>query len=729
MSLWQRRWVTLGLWVSLLLAGPGHGANDQVAPVAAQPRAQPASIALERAWVGSAAGADAGEVGQTVPLRDPVVERVFRQAQQWLSDGEDEPERVMGLLANASRPAAVPEGVWGRLVFRVYGLVAARSGLPEGVQKALSELRVLAIRTPDALNRGDQALIQAVSAEQRGQYDSVAHLAAEADAAYGSACTAGAQVRWCDYRAWWWALHLRIAQEDRQGKPVDMRLREHERDLAKLAHDNVLLVRSLTMMAVSAQRIRETEMARQYLHEAHRAAREGEASIVAQVYAKVGEALVLRLQQAFPAARQMLEMALWQAREAGSARLEALVQTNLSDVHMQTRQYALALDAVLKALPVVERHNDLPTHAVLLHNAGLVRLKLRKQRDVAYADLERALKLWQQAGAKATMAEALMERSEVLEEMGDARQALEFFHRADVMKREIEKAARDEMVRQMRASLETENQRHALKRLEEEKKLRQQSLDNQSRQLRVMALTASVLALVLVLAVLLALRMRDTNRRLRRSEAMLRMQSERDALTGLANRRHFRDVLLSEGGVSHFRGAILLLDIDHFKRINDQYGHAVGDVVLMEVARRVSSVVRGVDLVCRWGGEEFLVYAHALSGEGLDLLAQRILHVVGDAPVLLPEGNELAVTTSLGYACFPMPHHHLLFDWAKAVNLVDMALYTAKSLGRDRAVGLRAIPADSAATLERLERDFEQMRLSGAIELNVMPRLKNSPES
>ena len=91
------------------------------------------------------------------------------------------------------------------------------------------------------------------------------------------------------------------------------------------------------------------------------------------------------------------------------------------------------------------------------------------------------------------------------------------------------------------------------------------------------------------------------------------MQSERDPLTNLANRRHFLSVMQAEqargGAEAGFDGALLLVDIDHFKHVNDSHGHAAGDIVLCEVARRLNEAVRGDDLVVRWGGEEFLVLA------------------------------------------------------------------------------------------------------------------------
>ena len=190
----------------------------------------------------------------------------------------------------------------------------------------------------------------------------------------------------------------------------------------------------------------------------------------------------------------------------------------------------------------------------------------------------------------------------------------------------------------------------------------------------------------------------DTQRLLVSSQAQLRVQSERDPLTNLANRRHFLSVMQTTRalgrGESGFDGALLLVDIDHFKHVNDGHGHAAGDLVLCEVAKRLNEAVRGDDLVVRWGGEEFLVLALQVPAEQVELLAERVLRFIGDPPVMV-QGAPVRVTVSIGYARFPLPPNTLPVAWEQAINLADMALYTAKNQGRNRAVGIVAAQARS----------------------------------
>ncbi len=176
-----------------------------------------------------------------------------------------------------------------------------------------------------------------------------------------------------------------------------------------------------------------------------------------------------------------------------------------------------------------------------------------------------------------------------------------------------------------------------------------------------------------------------------------------DLLTGVRNRRFFvnsiesdvQQVLRSYAGnpsadMRNRDFVFYLIDIDNFKRVNDQYGHKIGDHVLVEVARRISSAARLSDAVIRWGGEEFLLLSRFTErGEG-DILANRLLTSIGARPFHV-EGVEkkLFVTCSVGWAVFPWAETDpKRLSHEQVLTLADYALYQAKGLGRNRAVGL-----------------------------------------
>ncbi|WP_221031001.1 GGDEF domain-containing response regulator [Actomonas aquatica] len=166
--------------------------------------------------------------------------------------------------------------------------------------------------------------------------------------------------------------------------------------------------------------------------------------------------------------------------------------------------------------------------------------------------------------------------------------------------------------------------------------------------------------------------------------AELKRLATHDALTGLLNRREFNRILAEETERAKRFGrdfSLVLLDLDHFKSVNDTHGHPAGDAVLRETARRLGGLMRKVDRLARFGGEELAVLLVELDAEAARKLATRIVEVVHGTPYPLDEdGKELTVTISAGVAA--MPHHATT---AKAlVQAADKALYAAKSNGRDR---------------------------------------------
>lgn len=164
----------------------------------------------------------------------------------------------------------------------------------------------------------------------------------------------------------------------------------------------------------------------------------------------------------------------------------------------------------------------------------------------------------------------------------------------------------------------------------------------------------------------------------------------RDALTGTYNRRHFEEELAR--AVSHAvrHGAalsVVLLDIDHFKSVNDTYGHQAGDEALKRVATRCSSTIRSEDVLCRVGGEEFAVIARSTTLDRVMLLAERLRQNVANERWTF-DGNSVSLTLSLGVASF----ERSVRDNAQAiVAAADRALYHAKNGGRNRVCAADAV--------------------------------------
>jgi two-component system cell cycle response regulator len=167
------------------------------------------------------------------------------------------------------------------------------------------------------------------------------------------------------------------------------------------------------------------------------------------------------------------------------------------------------------------------------------------------------------------------------------------------------------------------------------------------------------------------------------SREKLLYQATHDALTGISNRGVSLDALRRERFRQIREGssfAIILLDIDHFKYVNDTYGHLAGDAVLTEAAQRIKNCIRPYDTLGRYGGEEFLVVLPTADPSGAMTVAQRIRESF-EVGSMSHEGKEIAITVSLGVAVSEAANP---FDAETLLNLADRALYRAKQTGRNR---------------------------------------------
>ncbi|GAP62450.1 hypothetical protein ARMA_0873 [Ardenticatena maritima] len=156
-----------------------------------------------------------------------------------------------------------------------------------------------------------------------------------------------------------------------------------------------------------------------------------------------------------------------------------------------------------------------------------------------------------------------------------------------------------------------------------------------------------------------------------------------DPLTGLYNRRGFfytADYLLGRTDRMPDDAAVLLFDIDHFKQVNDTFGHDVGDEVLRELAHRAQTLLRERDVVARYGGEEFVILLTSVSPEIARRVAERLRHRIGSEPFTTSAGS-LPITISIGLAM--KPAHGEPVSLMQLITWADKALYAAKEAGRN----------------------------------------------
>lgn len=517
----------------------------------------------------------------------------------------------------------------------------------------------------------------------------------------------------CDYRAVWQAERLLERQALANGVVAQARSSAQGRlALALAAGDAYRAAQTWSLLGFLASQAGEPEETVQDLLASARrtAERVGEPEL--RIRTLVNEAAVAIDAGDARTSIARLRSALALARSAGLQRPQVMLLNNLADTQLRLRQPRQALRTVQEALPLAERLQEQRVLQALHNNAGLAHIGLG-QIEAGKQQLALAEALLGEEGNEGQRVQMLREFGEALAAAGDASAALELYHRERELSARISRENLDAALRDIQSSFDAEVRQRDMQLLEDQLATRTDEIASQDLTLRIWLLLLAVLAVLLLLGALLYGRLRGRERLLSERRERLRRESEQDTLTGLGNRRAFElrmQALVAQPGAP---GALLLLDVDHFKRINDRYGHASGDAVLVEVARRIQACLRREDLVVRWGGEEFLVHVSGMGSAQAIALGRRILERIAGEPVEMPNGS-LQVSASMGLCLDLLPSCGAELGWEERLRLADLALYAAKSRGRSRAVAV----VDSNGKAEALrapEIDFEAAERSGLL--------------
>lgn len=214
---------------------------------------------------------------------------------------------------------------------------------------------------------------------------------------------------------------------------------------------------------------------------------------------------------------------------------------------------------------------------------------------------------------------------------------------------------------------------------------------------------------------------------LRRAREQGKAKGLQDALTGLPNRLLFNDRLETTIKAAHRTGemfAVLFVDLDRFKSINDSLGHGVGDRVLIAVAKRLCASVRASDTVARYAGDEFtMILRHIVQRDDVMRIAEKIVRVM-EVPLTLDDGGELHITASIGVSFYPD-------DAANAERLLkhaDVAMYSAKGLGRNNFQTYVAVPEESHQQRLALESKLRLAEKNGELRVYYQPQIETQSE-
>ena len=398
---------------------------------------------------------------------------------------------------------------------------------------------------------------------------------------------------------------------------------------------------------------------------------------------------------------------------------EALIGpvANLSDLYLQRKKYSKSLEISRQAFQLAKEYGTRKDQETAVFNYGISEIYLGKVKR-GKQKVEKVLKNIDGSLAPSS----LLEYATALAHAGDTDAALKNYNRAIDLSIFAFNEGKRKSYEALQRAYQYEQKQHETVKLQNDNlrqtiKLREQ----QQQQWRWTVLATSSLFVLFMLSFFF-LRSRGKNKELaiQKNELIvinekLEWQSDHDALTGIFNRRFFEKYILSnknhELSVSNgtvkppLAGSLFLIDVDHFKSVNDTFGHSAGDVVLVEVSNRLKSVLRSQDVLVRWGGEEFLVYLPAVSNSESAELAERMLEAIS-RDLIFAGSDEIRVTISVGYCPAPILLDGAGMGWEVSIKLADAALYFAKQSGRNRAYGIDNPINASPSALAELQANF-----------------------
>ena len=383
-------------------------------------------------------------------------------------------------------------------------------------------------------------------------------------------------------------------------------------------------------------------------------------------------------------AEQIYQQAIKMALKKGDQYSEITALTNLSSIAIRRGHFDLATQHAQRALDIskaIDNENSIAFSESLLASAYAYTGKVTQAKEL----YQSAINYFKKIGDRDALGNNYYGWASAMADVGEyqeAYQALEYYVELQQVAFDEERKSRMHHTRSLFQSAEKDR---TIQALTETNIRKQMTLENQSLQKKIFFLAAVTIAAVLFLLFMLYRKSQALNVKLTGLNTKLDRQRFIDPLTSCFNRRYFdRKIVdslskLSLGGYSFFA-----LDLDKFKVINDTYGHAAGDQVLVEFSQRITKVVRESDSLIRLGGEEFLLVVNELSENKADKLALKLLEVISKEPITYQEHN-IAVTLSIG-VCAIKTTPISVTEINEHLEFADMALYQAKSNGRNRAI-------------------------------------------
>lgn len=440
------------------------------------------------------------------------------------------------------------------------------------------------------------------------------------------------------------------------------------------------------------------------------------------------QAMALAELKRYPEALVAYERSLQSSKDANLPRLEALTLSNIADLYLRTHNFVKAEQVARQALKKATDINDELAIYNAKANIGFAlggQFKINQAMEYLNPVLAHSREMGDKADIEATVGEIgrMLERAKMYKE------ALEYTREQQKLSDEVFRADRAKTVATLQEQFDADQRQKQIELLARENQIKDADLKNGRLQQIITLLGATVTIFVGIFIYMLYRKVKQTNAKLEEVNQQLEFHSVRDPLTGLHNRRSFLELMKTRGdNIENDRresdgsnpDCLMILDIDHFKHINDTWGHAAGDAVLVEVAKRLRSAVRDSDQTMRWGGEEFLIYSPRTRPTQLTPMVERVLRSIGSTPVVVGS-HTIPVTVSAGYISLPFSGvSEQQCNWEKAMQFADMALYLGKVNGRNRAYGLISLLQPAEVVLPVLDQDFSSAIKNEMVEVVIV---------
>lgn len=389
------------------------------------------------------------------------------------------------------------------------------------------------------------------------------------------------------------------------------------------------------------------------------------------------------------------DLVLTRGEEVGAfkPRMRALIQ--LQNQFIRAEDLTQVKAYVEQTVAIADEHGILYEKGVSFNNLAIA-YRTAGLYNEALEALAEADKIYQIIQHPQSILWALEDYSIIYEMAGEHENSLNYYKQYHQKSLELIQETNSEKVLELQEIFEAEKNQREIERLNQENSLKANEIKTQQLQTGIVIGIGIFMAIISLLVYSRNKLITEKNTKLDQLNSKLQEQAFRDPLTKLQNRRFLKEIQpriessvirrVHKDSESSQKIGIVILDIDHFKTINDQYGHDVGDSVIKNYADLLTSSLREGDIAIRWGGEEFFVTLFDTDITGVETFCNRIMKCCNESPMKV-DNREIRVTASLGYALFPLISEKPdWFTWDEAMRLIDYYLYAAKNAGRNCSV-------------------------------------------